>query len=374
MTTENTEDPRNKTKLDRKYQARVFLATPLLNGTFQTVYSFSIFVAGRDRNCELFVSGDLSQLAKIGVNADTVRQMNIKKSFLYILLASVIFAAAGPSVFGQTHEKTLRVMTFNIKYDEPRDGINAWPNRKQMVADIIKKNDADIVGVQEALNHQLKDLEVLLPDMAWCGVGRTDGKEGGEYSAILYRKSRLKLLETKTFWLSETPDTPGSKGWDAAFPRVVTWAKFKDLRSKKEFYHFNTHFDHVGEVARVNSARLILERAANIAKKARIVVTGDFNANNETEIYRILTQSETGKPPLLADARKISETPHSGPTATFNSFKELVPDAWIDYMFVNKGIRVLRHVAIDDRPEGLWPSDHLPVLAEISFDRKKNAR
>lgn len=290
----------------------------------------------------------------------------IKISWLTITLLIVLCVLAIPA-----GAQSLRVMTFNIKYDEPRDGVNAWPNRKQKVADVIKKYEADIIGVQEALNHQLKDLEVLLPDMAWCGVGRTDGKEGGEYSAILYKKSRLKLLEAKTYWLSETPDTPGSKGWDAALPRIVTWAKFKDRRSKKEFFHFNTHFDHIGEAARVNSARLLSDRVSLTAKNARVVVTGDFNANYSTDVYKALTEANTKGIALLTDAKNISETGYAGPASTFTGFREFVPDSWIDHIFVGKNIRVLRFIAADDRPGGLWPSDHLPIVAEISFDNKK---
>lgn len=261
-------------------------------------------------------------------------------------------------------DSAIRAMTFNIRYNEPRDGVNAWPNRKSKVADVITKYRADLIGVQEAQFDQLKDLELLLPELAWVGVGRTDGKIGGEFSAILYKRSRFTLLDTNTFWLSEAPETPGSKGWDADYPRIVSWARFRDRVTKKTFYHFNTHFDHRGEKARVESSRLLLGRVRSIAGRSPFVVTGDFNARESTDVYKILV---SGSPAKLVDTRYSSRSDHTGPASTFNEFKELVPEMKIDYIFVSEKTRVARHVAIDDRPGGLWPSDHLPVLAEIVF-------
>jgi len=256
-------------------------------------------------------------------------------------------------------------MTFNIRYDEPRDGVNAWPKRKTKVADVIRFHKADLVGVQEALLSQLKDLKSLLPGFSWCGVGRTDGKEAGEYSAIIYRDARFQLLETKTFWLSEAPDTPGSKGWDAAYPRIVTWGKFRDRVSKKTFFHFNTHFDHVGVRARNESAILILKRIEEIAGSSPFVLTGDLNVREDSEAYKTL---KNGTARLhMSDARYTSANGHFGGDSTFSSFKELEPGNTIDHIFVRDGERVLEHGTLSDRWNGLWASDHLPVLAEIIF-------
>jgi endonuclease/exonuclease/phosphatase family metal-dependent hydrolase len=256
-------------------------------------------------------------------------------------------------------------MTFNIRYDEPRDGENAWANRKRKVADVIRFHKADIVGVQEALLSQLRDLESLLPDFEWCGVGRADGKESGEYSAILYRKSRFQLIETKTFWLSENPDVPGSKGWDAALPRIVTWAKFKDRASRKTFFHFNTHFDHRGDRARTESASLILKKIQEIAGSAPFVLTGDLNVRENSDAYRTL---KTGTSKLrLSDTRYVSTNGHFGGNSTFSAFKELEPGMTIDHIFVREGTIVSEHGTLSDRWDGLWASDHLPVLTEIFF-------
>ena len=220
--------------------------------------------------------------------------------------------------------------------------------------------------MQEALYAQLQDLEKLLPDYAWCGIGR-NGEREGEFSAILYRKSRFKLLETKTFWLSETPEKTGSKGWDADFPRIVTWAKFQDLKTKKTFYHFNTHFDHIGKQARTESSKFMLAEIPKIARNAPFVVTGDFNAEESTNVYKILTGKEAADAFKLIDTRYVSKNRHFGGNSTFNAFKELEPDRTIDYVFVGERTTVLEHGTLSDRWDGLWASDHLPVLAEIVF-------
>ncbi len=289
---------------------------------------------------------------------------------LYTIFGSS-YARAQKSAHAQKSEKTLRVMTFNIKYNEPRDGENAWEFRDQKVADVIRFHKADLVGVQEALIGQLKDLEKSLPGFTYCGVGRSDGKEGGEFSAILYRQDRFKLLETDTYWLSETPEIPGSKGWGANYPRVVTWAKFYDRFTRKTFFQFNTHFDNESEQAREQAAKLLLKRIEKIAVKMPFVVTGDFNFVESTEPYRIVTGKETksweeGKF-LLKDARYESSNGHFGGNSTFNGFKEMIPDRKIDYIFVKEGVRVFEHGILSDRWDGKWASDHLPVLSEISF-------
>ena len=280
-------------------------------------------------------------------------------------LVTVLILLLAPVSFGQRADDDthLRAMSFNIRYDEPRDGVNAWPNRKQKVADVIRFHKADLVGLQEALVGQLEDLERSLPAFSRCGVGRTDGKREGEFSAILYRKDRFKLLECKTFWLSETPDVAGSKGWDAALPRIVTFAKFRDSRSKKIFYHFNTHFDHMGVKARTESAKMILGRIRNASAGTQSILTGDLNVKEDTEAYKTLAAVDSG----LKDARYASVNGHFGDTSTFNAFKDMQPGNKIDYIFVTAGIRVHEHGVLSDRWEGLWASDHLPVLAEVEL-------
>jgi endonuclease/exonuclease/phosphatase family metal-dependent hydrolase len=281
----------------------------------------------------------------------------------FLIVISILCCSVFSHGQQRSGDRSLRVMTFNIRYDEPRDGVNAWPNRKKKVADVIRFHKADLVGVQEALLPQLRDLKSLLPGFSWCGVGRTDGKDTGEFSAILYRNARFELLETKTFWLSETPETAGSKGWDADYPRIVTWGKFRDRVSKKTFYHFNTHFDHRGERARTESASLILRRIGEIAGTSPFILTGDLNVREASEAYKTLAK---GTPTAsLEDAKSASANGHFGGESTFSAFKELEPGMKIDYVFVRKGINVVEHGVLSDRWDGLWASDHLPVLAEI---------
>lgn len=286
------------------------------------------------------------------------------KAVRFLFFLALLFVICDET-FSQSRTSAVRVMSFNIRYDEPRDGVNAWTNRKQKVADLIRFHKADLVGVQEALLTQLRDLESLLSDFAWCGVGRSDGKEGGEYSAILYRKSRFQLSDCKTFWLSPTPDVAGSKGWDAAYPRVVTWARVRDRDSRRSFIHFNTHFDHVGQTARVESSKLILERIGAIAGASPFVLTGDFNVVESNEAYKTIVGGNNAV--KVSDTKYVSVNPHFGGDSTWTAFKQIEPGRRIDYIFVRTGTKVLEHGILADQWNGLWASDHLPVLAEIQI-------
>lgn len=257
------------------------------------------------------------------------------------------------------------VMSYNIRFDTPDDGINAWPNRKEHVAEMMgDRYGADIIGVQEALKHQITELQKMLPHYSWVGVGRSDGWREGEFSPIFYNSDRFDLMATNTFWLSKTPHQPGSKSWDAAITRVATWAKFTDLKTGREFYVLNTHFDHIGEQARVESSGIIAEFVSNLREELPVIVTGDFNVPESSDAYSVLAESEN-----LDDARYVSESGHEGPTASFSNWEELRPDeSRIDYIFVSDGVRVLNHRILDDRYDGRFPSDHLPVLVELLLD------
>ncbi len=267
-----------------------------------------------------------------------------------------------------------RVMSFNIRLNTPRDSANAWPHRKDRVARIIR-TQADLVGVQEALRGMLADLEEHLPGFAWFGAGR-DSTGGGEYSAILYRTDRFELLDHGTFWLSETPGVRGSVGWDAALPRIVTWGRFRDRASGRAFVHFNTHFDHRGETARAESARLLRRKVDSLAGALPVVVTGDFNAVPESAPYRLLTEERAGDAPPLTDALTVSAHGHQGPRSTWNGFEEIVPGRRIDFIFVRgDAVRVLRHRILDETFDGgRFPSDHLPVWAMIQFTTTPDAQ
>jgi len=259
---------------------------------------------------------------------------------------------------------SLRVMTFNIRHDEPADRDNAWPGRRDKVAGTIAFFRADVAGLQEVLAPQLRDLERLLPGYGWVGAGRDDGRQAGEFNPVLYLKSRFRVIDSSTFWLSETPDRP-SRGWDGACPRVVTWARLMDTRTGSEFTAFNTHFDHVGPRARAESARLLLARAAAIGGDHPAIVTGDFNCGREEEPYRILV-SGSGPAPVFEDARDLSRQPPYGSSYSFNGFSTAVPRGGpIDHIFVRGVSSVLRCGVISDFWDGRPASDHFPVFAEV---------
>jgi len=261
----------------------------------------------------------------------------------------------------------LRVMTFNLRYDTPNDGANAWPNRRDWVAGLIRFHEADAVGVQEGLLRQLVDLDARLPGFARVGVGRTDGRTRGEYSAILYRTDRLEIVDSGTFWLSPTPEVPGSKGWDTAIERIATWARFRDRRTGCRHVHLNTHFDHLGEQARQESARLIRRRLATLSQGLPVVMTGDLNADPRSAPYRILTRDTIADAlPPLRDGYHVSRGGHYGPTGTWTEFKAIDPEKRIDYVLVSSPVTVLTHGILPDSWDGRFPSDHLPVIASLA--------
>lgn len=276
--------------------------------------------------------------------------------------------AGAPADPGRRTVTPLRVMSFNLRYNNTGDGPNAWPLRKAWVAQLIRFHDADVVGVQEALSGMLADLDTLLPEYSRIGVGRTDGKMSGEYSAILYKRDRLEVLENKTFWLSPTPEAIGSKGWDAALERIATWGRFRDRATGCVYIHLNTHFDHKGEQARQESARLIRERLATIdAAGLPLVMTGDLNSNPTSVGYRILTHDTIpGAFAPLVDAMHASREGHYGPTSSFTGFRAIRPDGnKIDYVLVSPSVEVQKHGILPDNWDNRFPSDHQPVLATV---------
>lgn len=256
----------------------------------------------------------------------------------------------------------LRVMSYNIRYDALGDtGPLSWTNRRDMVASMMRFHGADIVGTQEGKQHQLTQIESQLPEYAWVGTGRKG--ETGEFSALFYKTDRLALLEHNTFWLSDTPTTPGSTSWGNTIPRIATWARFRAPSTGNSLLVLNTHLDNKSPDARLKGARLIVDRLDTLAKEP-VIVTGDMNTTEDSPPYRTLTQAENV--PSLRDALRAAEHPHHGPTSTFNDFGPTVlPDLRIDYIFVSPEIAVRRHGHLNERWEEHYPSDHLPVLAEV---------
>ena len=255
----------------------------------------------------------------------------------------------------------LTVLSYNIRYDNPNDGENQWKYRKERIASYIKEISPDIIGMQEVLKSQLVFLDASLTEFSFVGVGREDGKTKGEYSPILYNSNRLALLQTDTFWLSETP-TVISVGWDAALERVCTYAQFEHKKTGKKFWVFNTHFDHIGELARIQSAKLIHEKIKMLnLNNFPIIITGDFNLTPNTTPIKILQNAY-----IDVMQKTSTDTKNYG---TFTGFNKLsTGEDRIDYIF-QKGFKMLEatHVWLKTTSGG-WASDHHPVEATFSFN------
>ena len=258
---------------------------------------------------------------------------------------------------------SFRLMTYNIREDVVKDGKNQWKFRKDRVSGLIRYHSPDIFGVQEALHHQLADLKEALPSFSFYGVGRDDGKDKGEFSAIFYLSDRYELLKSGTFWLSQTPDTSGSKGWDATFPRICSWVQLNDRWTSNTFYCFNTHLERDGETARVEGARLLLTRIQEITELSTpIILAGDFNTGLDSNVYRTIVEHIPFK-----NAKSLTETPHYGPHGSkvdFDVTKGVREQ--IDHIFITPiHFRILKHANLTDSEEMCYPSDHLPVIAEL---------
>jgi endonuclease/exonuclease/phosphatase family metal-dependent hydrolase len=271
--------------------------------------------------------------------------------FTFILF----FFSILPAVYGQS----ATFLTYNIRYDTPSDSADAWPERRDFLAGQLRFHKPDVFGIQEGLRRQVEYLQQELPDYKHVGVGRDDGREAGEYSALFYRADRFRALESGTFWLSETPDKV-SKGWDAALPRICTWALLEDSAAGSRMWVFNTHFDHIGKAARKASAALILQKISEKNTTGDpVVLMGDFNAEPEEEPIAVLQTT-------LNEARDASREPPFGPEGTFNGFKFREPvNRRIDYIFVSPGQHVLQYAVLSDSRNCHYPSDHLPVLVRV---------
>jgi len=256
------------------------------------------------------------------------------------------------------NETPFNIISYNIRMNTPGDGVNAWPLRKEKVAGLLKFYQADIFNVQEALPEQMDDLTASFPDFDHVGVGRDDGKRAGEHMGIFYKKARFQKVEDGMFWLNEATDKPGF-GWDAVCNRTVTWIKLKDLITKKTFYVFDTHFDHRGIKAREESSKLILSKIKEINNEGLpLILTGDLNlVKTSVPVQTILKD--------LPDAMDKTIAPHYGPEGTSGGFDVKVLPRKIDYIFINNGVTVLRHGHLSDSFGLFYPSDHLPVLAEV---------
>ncbi|MDO9254034.1 MAG: endonuclease/exonuclease/phosphatase family protein [Bacteroidales bacterium] len=261
-------------------------------------------------------------------------------------------------------EASLNVMSYNLRYDNPDDSLNNWQYRKDFACKMLRFYSPDVLGTQEVLKNQLDDILLGLNGYKHIGVGRIDGVEKGEYAAILYKSDRLTVVRSGNFWLSPEPEKAGSKGWDAACERIVTWSVFKDNHSGKEFAFFNTHFDHVGDTARHESALLLKNRIAEIVADLPVIITGDLNSiPGDNAIKTIVSDN------LYLDSRLIAPIVY-GPEWTLHGFGK-VPNAMrprIDYVFVNKKLEVLNYASVSEMHDSVFLSDHNPVFVKLKIN------
>ena len=277
----------------------------------------------------------------------------MKKYLSLAILLLVVFSACD-----KQDGLALRVASYNLRMDSRADSLNAWSYRKDKVNALIRFHDWDIFGTQEGFLHQLQDISGM-PEYAYIGAGRDDGQTAGEHSAIFYKTDRFEVLEKGDFWLSETPDVPG-KGWDATCcNRICSWGKFKERQSGKVFYFFSVHFDHQGVVARQESGKLMVSKIKEIAKDYPFVFAGDLNSTPETEQVKLLSSR-------FKDAKTATQLPPYGPDGTFTGrFRNPIGAGRIDYIFVSEGFDVLKYAGLTDNDGMYYPSDHIPVMADI---------
>jgi len=277
----------------------------------------------------------------------------IKPEKLWLLLLILVSCSA------PRHEP-IEVMTFNIRYENPDDGMFAWDSRKEMVFWLIEKYDPDILGIQEALESQMNEMDTALSAYRWSGVGRDDGECTGEYVPVFFKKDRFMLADEGRFWLSENPEVPGSKGWDAACTRMVSWIKLLEIGSGYEYFVFNTHFDHVGAEARLNSARLLTDSVRHIARLNPVIIMGDFNCSPDSDPLNVLSD-------LFSDSRLLAVKTDTAATTYVGFPADLTRTDIIDHIFISPHFGVEEYEIIRDNAGGFFPSDHLPVRARLSL-------
>ena len=279
-----------------------------------------------------------------------------------LMMLVTLFIALGTALAAPETAPTepLTVMSFNVRYGTANDGPDAWELRKDFLVETIAKHAPAILGTQECLDFQAEYMATHLPGYAWIGLGREEDG-GGEMTAILYQKVLLLPLETGHFWLSDSPGTPGSKSWDSSLPRIATWVKFHHRPTGRQFYYYNTHLDHRGAQARLESARLIAARMASLHLGEPVILTGDFNAaGGSSEPWKALIDG--GLTDLWESAQE-----RKGEANTWNGFNIPAPAEHrrIDWIFATPGVTALTCEIDAIQKDGRFPSDHMPVIARI---------
>lgn len=290
------------------------------------------------------------------------------KRFSLLVLLFVIFCLESAVILAQEPSlPVIKYASFNIRYaDGDKGTANDWKNRRDSLCNFIRTQRFDVIGAQEVLNRQKRDMLARLPEYGCVGVGREDGKTKGEAAAILYLKSRWSVVRSGQFWLSETPDIVASVGWDAALTRICTWALLYDSIANRQLMTVNTHFDHVGTVARRESARLILRKIREIVGDTPFVLTGDLNAQPSDPAYKTITTD----PDCPIIDTFTQDVPHSGPRYTSHGWGRRRSHEKIDYIFTSPSITTLSTCVVRENTKGNPPffmSDHNPIYAVLQY-------
>ena len=301
-----------------------------------------------------------------------IRSVGKIRLWLVAALAIVVLACGSlPANQGESSVGGLEVsvMTFNIRYGSANDGANRWENRREMVFDVIRKHQPDVVGLQEALGYQIDEICKAVPGYARIGVGREDGKVEGEFSAILYQRDKFEVKKNGTFWLSDTPEVPGSITWGNACTRICTWGRFVEKKSGRAFYQYNLHLDHISQPSREKSMVLLVKHIVDRERPDPFVVTGDFNADEKNAAVLFIKgkdKAESANPaPMIDTFRKLH--PDVKNVGTFNGFKGTDTGGKIDYILTTSDVHILDARILHDNRNGRYPSDHFPVTAKLRF-------
>lgn len=281
------------------------------------------------------------------------------------LLAFLLSVPSTSEAVPQDDSTPLRVMSFNIRFGTAPDGENHWDQRQELVARTIRAFRPDLVGTQETLSFQARYLQEQLPEFLYVGRSRDAEGDGGEQCGILFRAKRFDKLAEGHFWLSETPDRPGSKSWDSSLPRIATWVKLWDRKTEQAFFFINTHFDHRGETARQESAKRIRQFIDSLDPNVEVVLTGDFNAAESSKAYQLLFAAEPERRVLIDTWRALTPSAETD-EGTFNGFQGTTDSARIDWIAVTSGLSVQQAGIDRTQFTGRFPSDHFPVTAVLS--------
>jgi endonuclease/exonuclease/phosphatase family metal-dependent hydrolase len=290
--------------------------------------------------------------------------VKMKKVYLSLFVMLLIIL---PGCSKKHTQNNVKIVTLNVRYDNPNDSVFSWPRRASQVCDFILTDKPDIIGLQGVLWHQYIVLETILLDYSSIGAGCVDGAKEGEMNPVFFRKEKFSMIRNITFWLSDSPEVPGTAGWGSSRPRIVTWTELVDKKSHKHFFFFNTHFSHNSDSARVMSSKMLLKEVNKIADGFPFVITGDFNLSPTSKGYATLTGPNESVP-LLNDSYVITEKGPIGPPNTFNGFFDNSKTARTDYIFVKNGMKVLNYETIIKKEKEIYISDHWPVQAIISID------